>query len=482
MRYSEYDLVVLDTLDNYVRGAHRVPDYVDLTRMRHGWLRYLILRIAVVSREIDTPVHIGNADRLLPELAHRVFDDDPVIWGGIVEPQISRCLDEAARLHEALTAGGAEPDRIQPGHGDPHRGGRTTTKVTSAGAVRYYKPGRSSRRDTLTAFFDAAGLAASVHIPPDVPVLDGYVQNAVPVPSATVSGEEFWYRAGLFAAAADCLGTIDLHYGNIAPADDAIAIIDDETVLAPSPFDRERNLLTTLLLQDPATARTEVSAGFMATTTPGISRNFPSLRVSERDRGLTVRMTTRLPGKPTRIGRHVQNLSGYLDEFLAGLSNGYVTIRRNRHELVQVLRSCPRESLSRAIVFSTPGYARLSAMVALSPYTASRPEIHERLVGQLRRYPRTTVGPEIIASEARQLLGGDVPLFSIDPHADHIVDGTGRVGRVRRPPIDECCDRISTLDQNYSIAQARVVTQFGSAGHLAPSGSTGSAVAMEVSA
>ncbi|MBF6456239.1 DUF4135 domain-containing protein [Nocardia cyriacigeorgica] len=483
MRYSDYDLVVLDALDNYLHEAHRVPEYLDLTRMRHGWLRYLILRIAVVSEETHTPVHIGNADRLLPELAYRVFDDDPTIWGGVVEPQISHCLDEAARLHEALTTSGAEPVRIQPGLGDPHRGGRTTTKVSSAEVVQYYKPGRYSRRDMLTAFFDAAELSASVHIPPDISVLDGYLQSAVPVPSpATMPGEEFWYRAGIFAAGTDCLGTVDLHYGNIAPAGNAIAIIDDETVLAPSPFDRERNVLTTLLLQDPASARTEVSAGFMATNTPGVSRNFPSLQASEPDSGLTVRMTTRLASKPTRIGSHVQNLSGYLEEFRAGLSHGYATIRRNRHALVDVLRSCPRESLSRAIVYSTPGYARLSAMVALSPSTASQREIFERLVEQLGRFSRTTVGPEIIASEARQLLGGDIPLFWIDPHTDHIVDGTGRVGRVRHPPIDECCHRLSTLDHNYSIAQARIVTQCGSGLHLAAPGSTGSAVAKEVSA
>ncbi|NEW38761.1 DUF4135 domain-containing protein [Nocardia cyriacigeorgica] len=481
MRYSDYDLMVLEVFDDHLHESYRVPGYIDLTRMRHEWLRYLILRIAVVSKETGTAVNAGNAGRLLPELARRVFDD-PIIWRGIVAPQIALCLDEAGRLHRALTDGGAEPDRIEPGIGDPHRYGRTTTKVSRNGSFQYYKPGRVSRRATLTALFGEADISESIHVPPDTPILDGYLQDAVPAPSSPAPDEEFWYHAGIFAAAADCAGIIDLHYGNIAPTDDAVAIIDDETVLALSPFDRERNLLTTLLLQDPTPSETEVSAGFMAISTPGISRYFPSLRESGPDRQLTVRMTTRLDSKPTPIGRHFRNLREYVDEFVAGLAHGYANIRRNRHAAVHALRSCPRESRSRALMYSTPGYARLSALVAVSPSAASSSEIHDRLVEELGRYPRATVGREIIASEARQLLSGDIPLFSIDPHSTHIVDGAGRVGRVRRAPIDECCRRILALDQNYATEQARIAAQCCSADYLASPDNRGAAIATEVPA
>ncbi|MFE3442246.1 DUF4135 domain-containing protein [Nocardia sp. NPDC059180] len=482
MRYSDYDLMVLEAFDDHLRESYRVPSYIDLRGVRHEWLRYLILRIAVVSKETGTAVDAGNAGRLLPVLARRVFDDDPVIWRGIVAPQISVCLDEADRLHKALADGGAEPDRIEPGIGDPHRCGRTTTRVCKRGAFQYYKPGRFSRRETLTAFFEAADISASIHIPPDTPMLDGYLQDAVPEPSHPVSDEEFWYRAGIFAAAADCLGIIDLHYGNIAPTDGAVAIIDDETVLAMSPFERERNLLTTLLLQDPSTAGSEVSAGFMALSTPGVSRYFPSLQESGPDRRLTVRMTTRLDSKPTPLGRHFQGLRGYIDEFVAGLSHGYANVRRNRNAVEDALRSCPRESLSRALVYSTPGYARLSAQIAVSPSAASYREIHDRLVEELGRHPRTTVGPEIIASEARQLLSGDIPLFSIDPHSNHIVDGAGRVGRARRAPIDESRRRILALDRSYAVAQARIVARCCSVEQLAAADGTESTTATEVPA
>lgn len=422
-------------------------------------MRYLIPRIAVFSMATRTTVTRGNAEHQLRELAHRVFDQDAGVWRGIVSRQIATCLREAQSLSSALSAVGYSVDKIQPGVGDPHGNGRTTTKIVADDSVYYFKPNRSSKRLLLESFFQSADISDYIHAPGDIPVLDGYLQESVPDPNPSITNEEFWHRAGAFAAAADCLSVIDLHYDNIAPAEDSIAFIDDETVLTVSPFERERNLLTTLLVQDPSTAVSGLAAGFMAVSTPSVSKYYPTLQDVGPGGHLTVRMSVQVEGRPTAIGRRFGSMCEYVDEFVEGLRHGYRNIILNRQSAASAIRGMYDESKSRAIFYSTPGYLRLSTLVSTSPTSATQRDISEKLTLELTRHERISVGPDIIRSEARQLMRGDIPMFTVGLTSKEISDGDNPLGEVRHTPVEESSNRLFSLDDNYVDAQCAIARQ-----------------------
>ncbi len=376
------------------------------------------------------------------------------MWHDIVTPKIAVCLDELQSLGRALTAEGRLFEKLEPGAGDAHHYGKTTTKITSADGTYYFKPARSSKRLLVQSVFRAADMPDHIYVPCDTPLLDGYVQESVPPPEPSVSKEEFWHRAGAFAAVSDCLNVVDAHYENVVPAGASIALIDDETIMTASPFGHERNLLTTLLLQD--TDAIEIAAGFMAAATPSVSNYYPTLLDAAGGEHMTVRTSTRIESRATTIARHFGSISDFSDEFVDGLRQGYSKISSHGLSVARAIRKFGAGSKSRAVLFSTPGYRRLTLLISTSPTSASKHEIEERVLRDLQRFDRKAVAPQILRSEISQLMRGDVPMFTIDVTSREIYDGEDRVGEITMSPVDESCSRIFGLDRHYIDDQCAI--------------------------
>lgn len=298
-----------------------------------------------------------------------------------------------------------------------------------------------------------------MYLPPEIPLLDGYLQESVDRAGVAVSDVDFWHKAGQFAAIADCLSVTDIHYENVSTARGAVALIDDETILTASPAPRIRGILTTLLLQDPSNAAHGVVAGFMASRTTGRSRNFPTIQESRSRAELTVRFTAFGQRQQTSISRDYGSIYDSLDSFLRGLRSGYRRIRASRSLLEEVIVSHAPELRSRVIVDATASYRRLSAMVSTAPLDSSVQDLEDTLVDELVAVQRPFVPAGFIRSEANQLALGDVPFFVIDTTSQTVFDQWGPVGKVVRSPAARSAVSIAGVDEDYIEQQCSVVSE-----------------------
>lgn len=348
---------------------------------------------------------------------------------------------------------------VGPGVGDPHCGGRSATQVVLADAVYYFKPGRTSKRAFMQACLQATGMDECMYLPPEIPLLDGYLQESIDCAGMMVSDVDFWHRAGQFAAIADCLSVTDIHYENVSSVRGAVALIDDETILTASPAPRVRGILATLLLQDPSNAAHGVIAGFMASRSTGRSRNFPTIQESRPGAELTVRFTAYGQRQQTSISREYGSISDSLDTFLSGLRSGYRKIRACRSLLEEVIISHAPELRSRVIIDATASYRRLSAMVSTAPLDSSARDLEDTLVDELVGVRRPFVPAGFIRSEANQLARGDVPFFVIDTTSHTVFDQWGPVGKVVRSPAARSAVSIAGVDEDYIEQQCSVVSE-----------------------
>ncbi|MBF6475465.1 MULTISPECIES: DUF4135 domain-containing protein [Nocardia] len=436
-----------------------MPEYLDLHHVKRDVMRYLIPQVAIAAQCAGLRVTHSNSE-VLGSLSEQVMAGSSAVWDLIVAPRLAETLAAAVALHDEVSECVRESAIVRPAVGDPHGGGRTATEITTEHGVQYFKPNRVSKRQLLEDFTNVTNLSECFVAPSDRCWSDGYVQDGIDFSISPVDREEFWFRAGQFAAGAEMLSITDLHYENIATTGGKVAVIDDETVLTTALALRPRSILTTLLLQDPAQARIGVVAGLMADHTTGMSRNFP--RITEPTDGgeLSVGFIGESRRSPTAIGARYGSICAHEDSFIDGLRSGYDHIRAHRTAAVEVIASHARSLRSRVIVDATANYRRLSAMVATSPPDITIADLEDRLAGELHAIGRPYVTDAVIRSEARQLAAGDVPMFMIDTASERVRDQWSPVAKVVRSPAAVSISAITGLGPDHVGRQCVMAREY----------------------
>ncbi|HNW91956.1 MAG TPA: type 2 lanthipeptide synthetase LanM [bacterium] len=128
--------------------------------------------------------------------------------------------------------------RLMPGAGDAHRGGRTVTIITLAGAAApvrvVYKPKDMRLEHAYHALAaEYVGMPAGASAVRVLAVGDthGYVTFIAHRPAGSTAERAVFYRnAGRLLALLHLLGATDCHYGNIIACGDMPVLIDPETL------------------------------------------------------------------------------------------------------------------------------------------------------------------------------------------------------------------------------------------------------------
>jgi len=401
----------------------------------------LLAEYPVLARELVT--YASNWVAVRAELADRLRAD----------------LPDLRRVFGLTATGLADLVDVRFGAGDSHDGGRSVAVLTFAGGDRLvYKP-RSivveRHFNALLAWLGARGLD---HPPRTLTVLDrggyGWVEHAAAAPCADGAAvERYFWRQGAFLAVFHVLCGTDLHLENLVAAGEHPVFVDLEATFQSAPRDADP-LLAELLGAAPAVLRSSVVgtgllpqrlieldetgwrdaeisaiAGGDNQLSPNLVPTFVDIgRDAMRLRRERVPMPgadnlARLDGSTVDPRRHQASI-------LAGFEATYRLIQRARGDLaapdgpLAAFRGCTVRYVAR----STQDYGTILSE-SFHPDVLRDSLDREFLIeAALRRGQRPAPAhPALIASEARQLAGQDIPCFRTTTDATHLADPHGVV-------------------------------------------------------
>ncbi|RLK58017.1 type 2 lanthipeptide synthetase LanM family protein [Actinokineospora cianjurensis] len=399
---------------------------------------------------------------------------------------LARFDSDRADIVETLLDG-TDPGQITqltPGLGDPHRGGRTVTRLGFAdGRSVIYRPREVATHATFTRFVDQLNAHVpdlALRTPATVVRHDyGWVEHLNPAPlpdpaAATV----FYRRQGALLALLHLLHATDMHYGNVVACGDQPVIVDVETlfhpVLAtqgtgcPAAATLAESVHRTALLPVPTVGEhgTIDISGIGAA--PG--GFWPGTAVDWADPGTDAMRAIRRPipfvggdNRPTFAGSRLDPLEPAL---IAGFRIAYDAVLRHREDYLRLITECADLQV-RVVPRPTRVYAALLAE-STDPALLRDAEARSRAFAKL------------MPSEQADLLAGDIPLFACRAGDRDITatDGTVITGAITRSGLDSALDKVAALsesdrrDQAWVIA-ATMATAHAGTEHHTPAPSTG---------
>lgn len=193
------------------RMSHLVAPAL-LTLYRAGDLDYAAF-VADFARPGALGERLPVAARLIAGMADQCVDATSEL--------LIRLDEDRQRLRAGFEIGveadGAVIDRIGCYKGDPHRNGRSVTKLgTTEGRVLYYKPRSLEAEVAFQRCLEWLGRRLGrPYSAPSIVASEGYGWMAEIVGGPVSSGRHYWRNAGRLAALAHLLGATDLHSGNV---------------------------------------------------------------------------------------------------------------------------------------------------------------------------------------------------------------------------------------------------------------------------
>ncbi|MGX6404591.1 DUF4135 domain-containing protein [Dermabacter hominis] len=331
---------------------------------------------------------------------------------------------------------GIRVHEFQPGWGDPHPPGLTTTRVTvPTGQVYFAKPGRKPRQfnDQLERL-SGHGIVASGEA---LPFRSGALYAAKRADSSpAVSRPQFWAAAGRFVSLALLDGFSDGHYENVIASDGRLTILDDETIGNPQ-VRASRRVEDTLLLETRAGVSGMIVGAFVAKSSPIRRRPHPGIV----RRGTTVYLETF--SRQSSIRCTLTDVYGTADENREAFLRGYQDAWSRCHELHDsVTSSAPG---SRLVMRPTGVYSRIIERLLYVEGANELAYRYERCRSILSLLPTLRGEAALIDAEAFDLANGWIPRFLYcDRHT--VATANGRLIELSTP---------LTPLQSQSVAQAR---------------------------
>lgn len=342
-----------------------------------------------------------------------------------VEQTVSAHLTWATNMNRQLEQSfGTSIDIIEPGWGDCHAPGLTTSRVkTSDGRIYFAKPGRKPR----TFDYSELELEGSENTNRDVLVLDGATlyPERVADSVAAVSSSEFWFDAGRFLSLALAGGFSDGHYQNVIAVDGRVAVIDDETIGNPQVLSSQR-VEDTLLLESRAGASGVLVGAFVAQSRHIRSRTRPVLiqdGLSVRLEQVSTSIAMRCP-----LSDVYGTVSSNPPVFLEGFAEG-------QRRYAGLTRQDFANSIgARLVIRPTTVYTKIIERARRIPDTVSDARRIEWCASILRQLPAFKYEFSLCQAEAVDLAKGWVPRFTYS-EPDRLEAANGTRVRLTTPLI-----------------------------------------------
>jgi type 2 lantibiotic biosynthesis protein LanM len=373
--------------------------------------------------------------------------------------------------------------------GDGHRGGKSVGIVTFAGGTRIvYKP-RSLRIDRH--FQDLLRWANAAGFEPHFPVLDSYSvddhgwSEYVPATSCTDEGQvsRFYRRQGGYLALLYALRATDFHFENVIASGEYPYLVDLEALfgselLADSAKVTDddvarRLVLSTVLctgllpspeiyLDDTRQAKSDASG---ITFEPGqkTATAIPTWLDPASDTMRIVHRRMEMGGSQNvpSLGSQSTRPVEYAGDIVAGFEAMYRILTRERATLLGpdgLLASFAPDTVRR-IFDATQAYSSFlwdSYHPTLLRNAAARDMYLDRVFA---RYDTFLAGPAAAASERRQLMRGDIPIFTSTVSGRTLLGGDGTVldGALEASGLDLVHDRIRGLSDSDLERQKWVI-------------------------
>ncbi|MBD8063586.1 type 2 lanthipeptide synthetase LanM family protein [Oceanitalea stevensii] len=370
------------------------------------------------------------------------------------------------------------------GAGDTHDGGRTVGLLDLGRHGHLVHKPRSLAADRalhgLARGLNAA-LGTSLRVPRTLTRDHHGWAEYVDGTGAPTSDGRHPYRLGELAAVLYLLRSTDMHYENVVTdAAGRPVVVDAETVLSavpvrePSYADGAGSRHARALLEDSVIGigllplrvsvpgRPEsLDIGASGSMAAGQASPFRSLAV--RDAG---RDDMHIALEPGRVGTgntnpHAGTELDAVVRFRDGVRRGLEDTLRRVMEHRDVVEGLVRRELTgvrvRHVNIPTVFYAQLLRMCS-HPDLLEDPDAHLAVLGRVSL--RNTAARSAAAHEVAQLLGDDVPLFTVDAHGTDLLDARGRTlvpDFFDATPVDRVLSRLHALDEAEVARQADLV-------------------------
>ena len=339
---------------------------------------------------------------------------------------------------------GADPGPlvgVQAGAGDPHRNGRSVMILSFANGARVvYKP-RSlaveQHFQELLGWLNARGVQPEFRRLETIDRADhGWSEFGVTAPCASAAEvERFYQRQGGYLALLYALEASDFHCENLIAAGEHPLLVDLETLFHARPAASStvqadeiagaalgHSVLRVGLLpvrlwaaEDDAGVDLSGLGSAAGQLTPSA---VPYWEAVATDQMHIVRKRLAMPGsrnRPSLNGQEVNALD-HVEAIAAGFASTYRLLLQHREELLALIH-CFSQDEVRVILRATQTYATLlqeSFHPDLLRNARDRATFFDRLEG-------------ISDAERRDLLNGDIPLFTTRPASRHLWTSTGEI-------------------------------------------------------
>lgn len=330
---------------------------------------------------------------------------------------------------------------------DCHDGGRRTAVVTCEAGRFVYKP----RNCSIGPWFAGIAqkyLAGALRQPRTILRHDesgywGFEEFIERTPVTDKDGvARYWRNFGRATALFHALGSEDLHCENFVAAGETPSLVDMETVITSEPTQLGDPLTS------PRVGRASKGFGRDIANTLATSSLLPSITDQEFNTSpLIARNCTCLP----LWEGHEHDVCGYVDDFLHGFDEGWVTLAARADELADDLCAATHMPVRR-LIRNTVIYVRLLARLRLCDAydRAKRDELLSILHRPLIRGIEATTSP-LATSEIACLLEGDIPYFYAEAGSRTITgsDGTSDVRLLAASAQERALWRIRALDDSH---------------------------------
>jgi lantibiotic modifying enzyme len=250
-------------------------------------------------------------------------------------------------------------------------------------------------REIVNRWFSDCTVAAEVVKKNDVAFVSQLRLESVESESGI---SDFYYRFGILTALLHGFGSMDMHFENIISCGDRPAVIDIETLIAPSLEGQMKN------------KQLEPSAHALGQTVYRIG----ILPVRMYRKPLVSPLYSKQSGTTCLpiFGGKTYTVEGYEDRFVAGFREGYYRLLAHRAEIKELLRGCGGATV-RCLMRNTMFYSLIQKSL-YSPDALKTEADRERILRRLS-LPFEQIGIEVfqeeVAFEAACLRIGDIPYF-----------------------------------------------------------------------
>lgn len=366
----------------------------------------------------------GGLDRVLttyPELQRLLAHVSSATIAFADEVRASIAADEPRALLD--NEGIVEQHGLELGLSEPHRGGRTVTRVDFAdGRPLVYKPRPLTGEVLLEEALRSLGESTGIELRAMRVVARGDHGWTEYIDHEDCDGrravDRYYTRCGVLLALFVALGSEDMNRQNVIAAGEFPVIVDAETLTTPGAvFAADAlDVRSTGFVPLPAPWTDDVDMSALGRPDPGVATQevWADVGTNRIDRRLDTGRVPRSPSLPTLDGRP-QLARDHLDAIVAGFATGRAALERSdlAHEVTE------RVGTTRLLARRTDAYVWLLRGSREPARLRSADVRREYLADALDRMPSRFDGHASAASakerELADLLDGDVPVFEVAP-------------------------------------------------------------------